>query len=292
MDYQKVFDTITAHLNLQTNPTVYSGFRDHYLPKFQEDFSNYKPKSNDLNFVVRDWLSPDNKKKITDSYLKFTENTGQATQATVPTSAAVPGKTNLRFRYLIGEGADVKESLTTQVHDSAAADLFNWTSPNSENGEYNTLFLYNQLNEHFRYQNSELKPLTNIPNVLGFNSTLSTEQFTPAIEQLYEVEKSEMVKLPLENLHGIGILPGSNMREIEPFTQKERDSILIPGEIQPRGFSRDPNQPLSARFNNMHGFVPFYDQYRHPLLPSAQAGPQMSTEFQISQMILAGPQMY
>ena len=292
MDFQRVFDTNTAQLNLQTNPTVYSGFRNEYLPTFQDDFSNYKPKSNDLNFIVRDWLSPDNKKKITDSFLKFTENTGQAVQATVPTAAPVAGKANLRFRYTIGESEDVKESLTTQVHDSAAADLFNYTSPNSENGEYNSLFLYNQLNEQLRYQNSEIKPLTNIPNVLGFNSTLSTEQFTPAIEQLYEIERSEMVKIPLENLHGIGILPGSNMREIEPFTQKERTSILIPGEIQPRGFSRDPNQPLAARFNNLHGFVPYYDQYRYPLQPSIQAGSQMSTEAQISQMILSGSQMF
>ena len=38
MDYQKVFDTITQQLNLQTNPTVYSGFRNEYLPKFQEDY--------------------------------------------------------------------------------------------------------------------------------------------------------------------------------------------------------------------------------------------------------------
>ena len=296
MDYQNVLDSVAANLGLTINSEVYNAFRSVYASKFQQEFQTYtvnNPLLTDIGLRAREFLTESKREEIRREFLKFADNHGFAIQALRPNqSEPVPGFEYLRARYTIAEPSDVKESLTQQVSDTAEADLFNYVPPNAELGEYNSLYLYNKLNQAQRFHNSNVKPLTNIPNVLGFESAFNEQQFQSTYSQLRQVEQSELMQKTLDMLPAIGILAGSNLRTVDPFTEREQFSYMIPGNPQPDRFSRDPNQPLGAAFNNYHGFTPWYDQERKPLERSVPAGPSMNRDQQLVTAFLVGPQIY
>lgn len=306
MDFSKVFDEISNNLGLRTNSMVYNAFRDRELPEFQKAFTAYVERITqgsyssssatpltDLNSLARNYLTEGTRKALQNKFLDFADRNGYAIQAlTSAQSEPVPGSEYLRARYTIAEPSDVKESLTQQVSDTAQADLFNYVPPNSELGENNSLYLFNELNMQYRLHNANVKPLLDVPSVLGFNSAFNDQQYIPVYTQLKEDEMSELVQVPLRSLPGIGLLAGSNVRSVDPFTDKPQFSYMEPANPQPGDFGMDPNQPLGSAFNNYHGFVPWYDQQRHPLKPSVQAGPDMIESQQLVTAFLLGPQIY
>ncbi len=206
---------------------------------------------------------------------------------------AVPGSLILRSRFDILPDDAARETMQQQVQDSSFSDFFSFVPPNGELGYKNSLFLQNRQHEKMMLYDSNTKPINNVPNTLGFHSSLNDLQFVPVLADLREIEKSTVLRTPFKNLSGIAALPGSNIVSEEPFSDEIRSSFLIPGEIQPGPFTRDNfSQPLAADFNNYIGMKPYYDQMRHPFNPSFQPTAQRSEGDMLIQAYMLGPQIY
>jgi hypothetical protein len=206
---------------------------------------------------------------------------------------AVPGSLILRSRYDVTPDDAADESIQQQIQDSSFSDFFSFVPPNGELGFKNSLFLQNRQHEKMVLYDSNIKASSNIPNTLGFHSSLDDLQYVPVLADLREIEKSTILRTPFKNLSGIAALPGSNMINEEPFSDEIRSSFLIPGEVQPGVFTRDNfSQPLAADFNNYVGMKPYYDQMRYPLNPSFQPTAQRSKADMLIQAYMLGPQIY
>lgn len=235
--------------------------------------------------------APEIKQTITNELAKFVQDSGfNLKQAELK---AVPGSLILRSRYDILPDGALQETPQQQVQDSSYSDFFSFVPPNGELGYKNSLFLQNRQHEKMKLYDSNTKPIDNVPNTLGFHSSLNDLQFIPVMADLREIEKSVLLRTPFKNLSGVAALPGSNMISEEPFSDEIRSSFLIPGEIQPGPFTRDNfSQPLAADFNNYIGMKPYYDQMRYPYNPSFQPTAQRSEADMLIQAYTLGPQIY
>jgi hypothetical protein len=244
-----------------------------------------------LSEVLRDLNSEDNNKILKDELAKFALDSGFDLKQ--KDLEAVPGSLILRSRYDILPDNALQETPQQQVQDSSFSDFFSFVPPNGELGYKNSLFLQNRQHEKMMHYDANTKPIDNVPNTLGFYSSLNDLQFVPVMADLRDIEKSTILRTPFKNLSGIAALPGSNMISEEPFSDEIRSSFLIPGEIQPGAFTRDNfSQPLAADFNNYIGMKPYYDQMRYPFNPSFQPIAQRSEADMLIQAYTLGPQIY
>lgn len=278
--YSKAFNT--------TNGTTRT---DPFTGQTITDPLNYTLKSGSLSENLRELNSSAFSAKLNTSIASFQKQSGlNANQVDLK---AVPGSLILRSRFDILPDDAARETIQQQVQDSSFSDFFSFVPPNGELGYKNSLFLQNRQHEKMMLYDSNTKAIDNVPNTLGFHSSLNDLQFVPVLADLREIEKSTILRTPFKNLSGIAALPGSNMVSEEPFSDQIRSSFLIPGEIQPGPFTRDNfSQPLAADFNNYIGMKPYYDQMRYPFNPSFQQTAQRSEGDMLIQAYMLGPQIY
>ena len=259
----------------------------------QKTGSGFLIGSGTLSEKIRTELNnaPQIKQTLSEELAKFAQDSGFNLKQTE--LKAVPGSLILRSRYDILPDDAMQETPQQQVQDSSYSDFFSFVPPNAELGYKNSLFLQHRRHEKMELYDSNTKPIDNVPNTLGFHSSLNDLQFIPVMADLREIEKSVLLRTPFKNLSGVAALPGSNMISEEPFSDEIRSSFLIPGEIQPGPFTRDNfSQPLAADFNNYIGMKPYYDQLRYPYNPSFQPTAQRSEADMLIQAYTLGPQIY
>ena len=291
-----IFDAIATKQGFRTtdNERAYSLFRQSHYSAFADEFNALLGGGTDYDKAAREYVSKGAEGKspgeaLHTAFNKFSDKYRLGDLPGSDTSVKNVGKGVLRQRFF-----DMPEPQPPhpqrEVANAVSADLFGFVPSNEELGENNTLFLHNRLNEHIRYDDSNVRPLrTDGPEILGFDSFIPLRILRDDIEQVGE---DHLLQGMLDDEGPVCVaIQKSNLDTLDTYTNTMRHGFLE-AESRREPFRLDTNAPLPFMSNNVIGFTVDSDMWRYPMTRGVKSEAVLPVWTQLAMINSLGPQLY